>query len=143
MNAYADIKPEIDKTTQATQGKPPPIDQLAGSFTVVTKSAEAWRVQALQLLADAERTAKTTGTTTTGWLFQHEQNLRAEAGRALESANRQERLDAQVAGMGAPWGRQGGGWTINVNAQQGIDGDAIASELVSGMRRRGISPGGF
>ena len=131
-----DTTPEITKQTEA-------VKQLAASFTVVTKSAQEWRAQALALRADADRMEKSGGgNSTTMWQTQYLENLRTNAGWADERAGRQALLDQRVAGLGAAWGG-GGGWTVNVNATQGLNGDQIASELVSSMRRRGISPGGF
>jgi len=133
------VQGTADETTKATAAN----HALAASFTVVTKSAKEWQAQAIALRADADRMEKSGGgLSTTMWQSQYIENLRTDAANAMTRAGRQSQLDAQVAGIGAPWGG-GGGWTVNVNAQQGINGDAIASELVSGMRRRGISPGGL
>lgn len=124
-----------------TRGK---VDALAGSFHVLTQTAEQWRAQAAGLLADAARIDQTAGASTTGWEWQYSQNLKSAAGRATASAGRQEQLDTAIASLNTNAGAWGGGtyrqgWTVNVNGV--VNGDQLANELVSGMRRRGVSPG--
>jgi len=143
MQAYADVKPEIKGTADETAKATAANQALAASFTVVTKSAQEWRAQAIGLRMDADEMEKRGGgLSTTLWQTQYIENLRSGAKHAEESASRQALLDSRVAGAGAAWGG-GGGWTVNVNATQGLNGDQIASELVASMRRRGISPGGL
>jgi hypothetical protein len=107
---------------------------LAGSFSVVTKSAAEWRDQAKRLNEDAARMETTTDPRAAGagsWYSQYIRNLRSGAKSAEASANYEDK----IAGTGAY------GWTVNVNAMQGINGDQVANELVAGMRRRGLSFG--
>jgi hypothetical protein len=113
---------------------------LAGSFSVVTKSAAEWRDQAARLYEDAARMENTTDPRAAGagsWYSQYIRNLRSGAQHAESSASYEDKIAGQ--GQWGQWG--GGGWTVHVNAMQGINGDQIANELVAGMRRRGISPG--
>jgi len=140
MLEWDKVNPELEGTTATISRQTEVIRQ---QIAVVQQSAATWRAYAESLRADAERMEKSGGgLSTTMWQGQYIENLRTGAARALDSASRQSELDARVAGIGAKWGG-GGGWTINVNAQQGINGEQIASELVSSMRRRGISPGGL
>jgi hypothetical protein len=118
---------------------------LAGSFSVVTRSASEWRAQAATMAADAERMAQAGGTDTSGFLWQTIQNLRSGSQSALASAGRQDALDRAISSgtiNAGSWGNgsyRSSGWTVNVNGV--VNGDQIANELVSGMRSRGISPG--
>jgi hypothetical protein len=142
--ALREVEPVLQQTTPAVTQQTEAVRALAASFTVVSKSAQEWRAQAELLRMDAERMEKSGGgLSTTMWQGQYIENLRTGAARAEASAFRQEQLEGRIAGRGMPWGGGGGGWTVNVNAMQGINGDQIAEELVAGMRRRGVSPGGF
>jgi hypothetical protein len=115
------------------------VDALKGKYDVLNMSVDAWMAKAAQLEADAARN-QASGAFGIGWSgSQIAENQRAEAERARDAAARQAALDRTITSQRT----SAGAWSINVNAMQGINGDQIAAELVSGMRRRGVSPGGF
>jgi hypothetical protein len=145
--AMTDAAAATKTTTAAVVEQTQQVNALAGSFAVVSRSAQEWRAQAAQMSADAARMEQMPGASTTGWEWQYQQNLRTGAANAMAAAGRQAALDQQIASANVNAGAWGGGnyrqgWTVNVNAMQGINGDQIANELVAGMRRRGVSPGG-
>lgn len=126
-------------TTQEVNQQKQSVDALAGSFQVVMQTAAQWRDQAARLREDAARMETTTDTRNAGagsWYGQYIENLRSAADRADRSAAYEDK----IANQNTPWAR-GSAMSITVNAMQGIDGDQLANELVSGMRRRGLSFG--
>jgi hypothetical protein len=140
--AMADAAAGTEATTAAVTTQIGQVNSLAASFTILNQTADQWRAKAAQLYQDAARNERTQGGVSFFSPTQIAQDQRAVAGRALESASRQEQLDRMIGSMNAPWTRNNAGMTITVNAMQGIDGDQIAGALVTGMRQRGIGLGG-
>jgi hypothetical protein len=125
---------ETKKVTAANQ-------ELAASYQLVARSAAEWSQRAALAEYDAQRNMLSGSALATQMgMFQTQQaaSYRQQAGQAAYRENM-----VASAGGGGAWGGPGGGWTVNVHAVNNLNGDQIAQALVDGMRRRGISPGGF
>ena len=144
--AMADAAAAAKDTTAEVVAQKASVDQLAGSYQLVSRSAQEWRGIAAGLAVDAERTKQNAiqGTDAFGNISRYADFLASAGKGASAMADYNAKREAAIGSAMNPgaWGG-GGGWTVNVNATQGINGDQIASELVASMRRRGISPGGF
>jgi hypothetical protein len=125
---------ETKKVTAANQ-------ELAASYALVTRSAAEWQARAALAEYDAQRnllSGSALGNQMALFQTQQAADYRRQAGQAAYREN-----VLQSAAGGGAWGGPGGGWTVNVQATNNLNGDQIAQALVDGMRRRGISPGGF
>lgn len=113
-------------------------EELAASYALVARSAAEWSQRAATAEYDAQRNLQSgLALANQMALLQTQQaaSYRQQAGQAAYREN--------VLTPGGGWGGPGGGWTVNVQAVNNLNGDQIAQALVDGMRRRGLSPGGF
>lgn len=143
--AMADAAAAAKDTTAEIVTQKAQVDQLAGSYQLVSRSAQEWRGIAAGLAVDAERTKQNAiqGNDAFGNISRYADFLASAGKGASTMADYNAKREAAIGSAMNPgaWGG-GGGWTVNVNAMQGINGDQIANEIVAGMRRRGVSPAG-
>jgi hypothetical protein len=133
-----------DDAADAAKKHQAEVNALTGTYAILNQTADQWLAKATALEADAARNMASGA----GGMFfsshQIGQDQLAQAQRDRARAGQQQNLDTLIGSMNANAGAWGGGnyrsgWTVNVNGV--VNGDQIANELVSGMRRRGVSPG--